>query len=187
MLFVSISLLLLTHFSDTTCSFTVELSTSTMEPIVFENSDKNIPVHDVRTFRKMFINAVETFDKNLRWAAFFFLNPDKVPLHKNMYGFKSNNPAPPVKELKPFQDDLLKLTQNLEFRTHTNEFMEELGKDLEKVNNTDKIIVNADKTSNKYLVEKDDYRKLLEKNVQNDYKKEDIKNIQNFQLNTKKL
>ena len=96
------------------CSFNVELSESTMEPFVFEYSDKNIPVHDERTYRKMFINAVETFDKNLRWAAFFFLNPDKVPEHKNWYNFKSNNPAPQVLELKPFQDAMMKLTQNLE-------------------------------------------------------------------------
>ena len=65
--------------------------------------------------------------------------------------------------------------------------MEELGKDLEKVNNTDKIIVNADKTSNKYLVEKDDYRKMLDKNVQDDYKKKKQKTSKILQLNTNKL
>ena len=167
LLYVSISILWLTQLSDF-CSFNVELSESTMEPFVFEYSDKNIPVHDERTYRKMFINAVETFDKNLRWAAFFFLNPDKVPEHKNWYNFKSNNPAPQVLELKPFQDAMMKLTQNLEFRHCNDEFMEELKKDVKKIGSTNKVIVNADKTSNKYLVGKDDYKKLLEKNVQQD-------------------
>ena len=186
MLFVSISILWLIHLSDT-CSLTVELSQSTMEPIVFENSDKNIPVHGRKTFLKMFINAVEVFDKNLRWAAYFFLNPDKVPAHKNWYGFKSNNPAPYVKELKDFQDDLLKLTKNLEFRTSQNDFMDELNRDLEKIDETQKVIVNADKTSNKYLIEKDDYIELLEKNIQDDYKKENLQNMEKVTIEHQKI
>ena len=158
-----------------------------MEPIVFENSDKNIPVHGRKTFLKMFINAVEVFDKNLRWAAYFFLNPDKVPAHKNWYGFKSNNPAPYVKELKDFQDDLLKLTKNLEFRTSQNDFMDELNRDLEKIDETQKVIVNADKTSNKYLIEKDDYIELLEKNIQDDYKKENLQNMEKVTIEHQKI
>ena len=87
-----------------------------MEKIVFDHSDKNIPIHDRGTFTRMFINAVEIFDKNLRWAAHFFLNPSEAPKSKNWFGFKSNRPAPQVKELNNFQDDLAKLTQNLKFR-----------------------------------------------------------------------
>ena len=135
----------------------------------------------------MFINAVEVFDKNLRWAAYFFLNPDKVPAHKNWYGFKSNNPAPYVKELKDFQDDLLKLTKNLEFRTSQNDFMDELNRDLEKIDETQKVIVNADKTSNKYLIEKDDYIELLEKNIQDDYKKENLQNMEKVTIEHQKI
>ena len=148
-----------------------------MEPIVFDHSDKNITVPDRKTFCKIFINAVEIFDKNLRWAAYFYLNPDKVPPVKNWYGFKSNNPPPHVKELKFFQDDLLKMTQRLEFKPRTNEFMDVLNEDIERIDNTDKVIVKADKTNNKYLIEKNEYLTLLEKNIHADYKKEDIKNV----------
>ena len=51
-----------------------------METIVLEHSDKNIPVGDKGTYLKMFISAVEKFDRNLHWAAFFFLNSDQVPV-----------------------------------------------------------------------------------------------------------
>ena len=67
---------------------------------------------------------------------------------KNWFGFKSNNPPPHVKELKGFQNDLLKLTEKLEFKPRTNDFMEVLKEDK-----TDKVIVKADKTTNKYLME----------------------------------
>ena len=158
-----------------------------MDPIVFENSDKNIPVHDRKTFLKTFINAVEVFDRNLRWATFFYLNPNLVPQQKNWYGFKSNNPAPQVMELNSFQNDLLKLAQNVEFRTCRNNFMEELNRDLERVNETQKLIVNADKTSNKYLIGKDNYKKLLDKNVQDDYKKERNNNMKKVTVEHQKI
>ena len=54
-----------------------------METIVFEHSDKNIPVSDKKTYLNMFICAVWKFDNNLRWATFFYLNPDMVPPVKN--------------------------------------------------------------------------------------------------------
>ena len=158
-----------------------------MEPIVFEHSDKNIPVPDRRTFCKMFINAVEIFDKNLRWAAHFYLNPNEVPPEKNWYGFKSNNPPPQVKELKFFEEDLLKMTQRLEFKPRTNEFMAVLNEDIEKIGNTDKVIVNADKTNNKYLIGKTEYQKMLEKNINADYKKEDIRNVDEVIVEHKKV
>ena len=153
-----------------------------MEPIVFDHSDKNIPVSDNRTYLKMFISAVEKFDRNLRWAAFFYLNPGEVPPVKNWFGFKSNYPAPNVKELKNFQDDLLKLTERLEFKSRTNDFMEVLKDDMKNIDKTKKIIVNADKTNNKYLMDPANYNEMLEKNITADYKKEVIENVEKVQI-----
>ena len=142
-----------------------------MEKIVFDHSDKNIPIHDSGTFTRMFINAVEIFDKNLRWAAHFFLNPNEAPKNKNWFNFKSNRPAPQVKELKNFQDDLAKLTQNLKFRNcRKNTLMQKLNEDKKRIMRTDKIIVNADKTSNKYLVAKENYKVMVKKAVTADFK-----------------
>ena len=90
-------------------------------------------------------------------------------------------------ELKSFQNDFLKLSQNLEFRTCRNNFMEELNRDLERLNKTQKLIVNADKTSNKYLIGKDNYKKLLDKNVQDDYKKERNNNMKKVTVEHQKI
>ena len=85
----------------TVCSYNIkppwksEVSRSTMEPSVFEHSDKNIPVHDNTVYRKMFINAVATLDYAVRWAAHIFLNPHEAPKEKkNNFGFPSNKAAP---------------------------------------------------------------------------------------------
>ena len=65
--------------------------------------------------------------------------------------------------------------------------MDELNRDLEKIDETQKVIVIADKTSNKYLIEKDDYIELLEKDVQDDYKTEQIQNMQKVTIEHQKL
>ena len=123
----------------------------------------------------------------MRWTAFFHLNPDMVPPAKNWFGFKTNNPPPHVKELKNFQNDLFKLTEKLEFKARTNNFMEVLKEDLEKIDNTEKVIVNADKTNNKYLMEPAKYKELLEKNIQAEYKKEDLANVDKVQIEHQKV
>ena len=138
---------------------------------MFDYSDKNIPIHTDKTFCLMFITAVATFTKNLRWAAHFFLNPAEKPAPKNWYGFKSNNPPPQVKELKKFEADLIKLTQGLKFRPRTNEFLKKLKDDEKKIDNEENIIVKADKTSNRYVMKKEDYVKLRDENIQTVYKK----------------
>ena len=154
---------------------------------MFEHSDKNIPVGDRKTYLKMFISAVGNLDARMRWTAFFHLNPDMVPPAKNWFGFKTNNPPPHVKELKNFQNDLFKLTEKLEFKARTNNFMEVLKEDLEKIDNTEKVIVNADKTNNKYLMEPAKYKELLEKNIQAEYKKEDLANVDKVQIEHQKV
>ena len=164
-----------------TCSLVLlQLSYSQfmMDSIRFENSDKNIPIHSKQTYCKAFIDAVAKLNRNVRWAALFFLNPSERPQKKENYGFKSIKAAPPVKELKHFEDGLSKLTQNLEFKPRSNQFQAGLKKEINKVNKSNKVYVPADKTSNTYLLEPQKYKDLLDKNVQKDYKKEDPKNIE---------
>ena len=168
MLFMSISVCLLTAIS-AIASFIGEVSTSKMEPFVFEYSDKNIPVHKNSTFCKMFIKSVEDLDRKVRFASDAYLHPEKYAKMKNNFGFPSTEKPPKVEELKAFQEDLAKLTQNLKFRPCKNVFMDKLKDNIRNIDESDKIIVNADKTNNKYWIAKDDYVKLVEKNVQDDY------------------
>ena len=75
---------------------------------------------------KMLINAVETFSKNLTWAAHFFLHPEEKPPAREWYGFKSLRAAPKVKELDEFKNSLSELVQNVEFNKISNQFLKSL-------------------------------------------------------------
>ena len=148
-----------------------------MDLIKFEQSAKNIPIHTKKTYHHSLINSFEKFVRNLRFKAFFFLNPDPPPQQKEFFGFKSIKPAPFVPELKPFEDDLIHLIQNVEFMPRTNQFLENLKQEKNEIEAQSKIFVPADKTTNMYLMEPKDYNSLLEKNVQKQYKKESEINV----------
>ena len=68
-------------------------------------------------------------------------------------------------ELKPFEEDVLKLLENIKFRDNKNHFQETLANDLKKTNLSDKIFVFADKTRNIYETSLDTYNKLLHDNI----------------------
>ena len=55
--------------------------------------------------------------------------------------------------------------KNLEFRKVNNVFQEQLKSDIKQIKNNNKIIVSADKSRNTYMLQKEEYTKLLKKNV----------------------
>ena len=52
----------------------------------------------------------------MRWKAFFFLRPETIGANKNTYGFNSLSSPPNVPELRFFEDKLIDMIQNLEFK-----------------------------------------------------------------------
>ena len=88
-----------------------------------------------------------------------------------MYGLKSNKCPPQLKELIPFEDDLIDLVKNIQFRKVRNDFQMKLHEDLRKVRSSKKTLTFADKTSNMYRLEKEEYRHLLQNAVTTTYKK----------------
>ena len=105
------------------------------------------------------------------------MNPQETPKHKENYGFKSLNAPPITPELKPFEDGLLQLIQNTEFRTTTNNFQKDLRKQVKKIEHDPNLIIPADKTSNYHKMPPQRYQELLEKNIQKEYKKVDQQTI----------
>ena len=106
----------------------------------------------------------------MRWKAHFFVKGEKNQENTNHFGLSSNKTPPTILELKPFEEDLLKLLENIKFRDTKNHFQETLANDLKKINSSDKIFVFADKTRNIYessLV--DTYNKLLHDNITKTY------------------
>ena len=107
----------------------------------------------------------------MRWKAHFILKGEKKNQENtNHFGLSSNKTPPTILELKPFEENVLKLLENIKFRDTKNHFQETLANDLKKINSSDKIFVFADKTRNIYETSLDTYNKLLHDNITKTYK-----------------
>ena len=63
--------------------------------------------------------------------------------------------------MKPFETDLIKLIENIQFRSGKNHFQKSLANDLKKINSSPNILLFADKTRNIYEASLDTYNKLF--------------------------
>ena len=126
----------------------------------------------------MMIKAIERFGRNLSWRAFFKLNPHLVTKAKETFGFGSTRAAPRIKELYAFERDLLLLLQHIKFRRRSKPFLSTLKEEIKKIDQKRELIIQADKTSNHYLVPPEKYRELMNVEIQKSYKKADPKNVE---------
>ena len=132
---------------------------------------KNIPTPSANSYRKRLIEMTERFIKRMRWRAFFFLRGAKDDdTEKENFGFQSRKSAPHVEELRPFEEDLLKLIGNVRFRRINDDFQQTLKKDISKIKTASEIFVPADKTRNLYGMGAKQYEKLLKENITKHYK-----------------
>ena len=141
-----------------------------------EYSKKNIPIPSQEEYKVYLISKVEKFIKRMRWKALQFLGKLDSS-EKQTFGFRSRNCPPAVEELANFEDDLMLMTKNVEFRNINNTFQEKLRNDVKELRESDKVFVSADKSLNIYKIEKDEYKKLLFENVTKTYKKLQKKNL----------
>ena len=148
-----------------------------MDFMNFDFSQKNIPLGDRTTYMEMMIGAIEKFDRNLSWRAYFKLNPHLVTKSKENFGFRSTKAAPRVKELNAFERDLVKLLQNVKFRRRGKPFLTNLKEEVKRINQKKELIIPADKTSNFYLVPTDKYEDLVNKEIHKKYKKAAPENV----------
>ena len=149
-----------------------------MQQIKFNYSLKNIGLTSKDVYTRSLINKTQSVIQRMRWKAHFFLNQanndteQDIAAHRsaNTYGLKSKRSAPPVAELRAFEDDVARLIENVKFRDVNNEFMKELERDKKKIKSSTNIFVPADKTRNYYEMQPSDYTKLLTENVTKSYK-----------------
>ena len=106
----------------------------------------------------------------MRWKALEFLGK-LGPNEKETFSFKSHNCPPFVNELAEFESDLLTMVHNIEFRLVRSNFLSKLKDDGKVINNTKEVLVNADKSTNTYQMNKNAYNKYLTKNITKAYKK----------------
>ena len=69
----------------------------------------------------------------------FLLNPDLRMDQKETYGFISTTPPPIIQELKEFENDLVDLIQNINFRHVLDHLQNKLQKDLNHIKKDDHL------------------------------------------------
>ena len=137
----------------------------------FGYSTKNIPIPSKKEIKLQLIHSVRKFIDNISWRLHFIKNPPETNEVKENYGFRSIEKVPRHEELEPVQEALSDLVENLKFRRYSDPFQNKLKADLEDIKNESKVIVKADKTSNYYKLEKEEYQAVLEKSIHKEYKK----------------
>ena len=106
---------------------------------------------------------------------------------KITYGFKSRNYPPIVHELENFENELLFLIKNIQFRKVNNNFQSQLNEDIKQIKGDSKIFVPADKSRNIYKMDKETYEKLLHENITKTYKKTGKKRVRAINVDAKKI
>lgn len=106
----------------------------------------------------------------MRWRALAYLGKLENNT-KETYGFNSRKCPPSVEELTSFENDMMLMIKNIEFKQVRNDFQTTLKSDIEEINQSTKVLITADKSRNIYKLDKDQYDKLLSENVTKTYKK----------------
>ena len=79
------------------------------------------------------------------------------------------------------------MLKNIQLRPARNNFLAKLKSDIKEINNTDELLVNADKSTNIYKFSKDQYKKHLCDNVTKTYKKSNRNKVNNTNYEAKTL
>ena len=104
---------------------------------------------------------------------YHFLKPatKNHPTNRHTFGFHTRISPPPITELDQFEDKMLTIIQNIEFKKVDNAFQKDLAQDLPKIKNDDKLFIPTDKTTNFYRLDTPAYNKLLDNAITKVYKK----------------
>ena len=151
-----------------------------MEKLRFDYSMKNIPIPPRINYKTSLLEKIESVIKRMRWKALFFLNPKADQQQTNKCNLKSRKCPPPIDELKPFEEDMFQLVENVTFKQVRNAFQDKLRRDVKSINSSKKVLVFADKTRNLYEMDKGQYEKMLRENITKTYRKADDKTEENI-------
>ena len=108
---------------------------------------KYIPIPSASAYKKRLIEKMELVIKRMIWRLFFFRQgqDEQDDSANENFGFKSRKcPPPHVEELQPFEDDLLRTVEDIQFRRTSDTFQDQLQKDIKMVRTSEKLFVQAD-------------------------------------------
>jgi len=141
-----------------------------MERFNLNYSKKNIPIPSRDEYKLLLTAKTESLFKRMRWKALQFQGK-LPPSDKVTYGFRSKRCPPIVKELRKFEEDLMNIIKNIEFREVNNDFQNKMRDDIRQIKQCGKVVVPADKSTNLYKMDKSVYEKHLTNGITKDYKK----------------
>ena len=141
-----------------------------MDQVNYNCSTKDIPIPSKKEYRIQLIHSTKKFFDNIFWKVWHFKNPSNKEKTET-FGFPSTKKVPRDDDLKGLESDLYDLIENIEYRPTTSNYQKDLNTKIDNIKKETKVIVPADKTSNFYKIEKEEYNNLVEKNVQKEYKK----------------
>ena len=159
-----------------------------METIDINFSTKNIPLCNLWTYKRSLLNEIERFRENLRWRVFYFKRPDKKKKIQT-YGLKTKFNAPQDPDLMEFERRLMDIIKEVKFKevkwTDTEVKMKRILKIIKQRN---MIVTSSDKTNNFYLVKPEEYYRLMDRELNKEYKKDEGGTIENsINMNTKTI
>ncbi|KAJ8023972.1 hypothetical protein HOLleu_36563 [Holothuria leucospilota] len=132
----------------------------------------------------------------MRWKVIFFKRDNlSVSTDSNSesddedicsYGLKSRKCPPHVKGLIPFEDDMAKLVENIDFRQVKGKFQAKLHQTLKEINSSSNVYAFADKSQNMYKMSNSTYNNLLKNSITSKYKQgnENVKTDINSELHS---
>ena len=115
-------------------------------------------------YKKKLIEMAENVMKRMRWKAFLYLRNEVEEDEQGdgkHYGFNSHSCPHQIDELKPFENDMAKLIENVEFRRSHGRFQSNLKMEITYIRGSQAIFVPADKIRNFYMMKKAQHEKLL--------------------------
>ena len=141
-----------------------------MEKTEFTESMKNIPTPKLHNFVILLMDKTIQFVKRLRWKAFFFDKGNQTTEDVEKFGFNSTKNPPSNKHLENFEKDLFNIVRNIEFKKESNNFQKNMKKQILEIQNSDKVYIKADKSTNIYKLPPEQYDELKRDTVTKQYK-----------------
>ena len=122
---------------------------------------KNIGIPQNKTYLLQLIEKIEMVIKRMRQKELCNWKKETNGIKTEWYGLRSSKTPKRVKELIPFENDLIALVQNIRFRQTRNHFQKNILKDIQLIKASDKAITFADKTTNLYRLRKAECNHLI--------------------------
>ena len=144
-----------------------------MEQVQMDYSPKNIPFHSEKEYKINLIHKTRKFVRNMKWKAYFYLNPRARTTVSETYGFKSSNNPPHITLMKKFEDGLVDMVQSVKFKQKSNnssEFQKKLSEDVRKIKSNANVIAKGDKSINFYVIPPQRYQEMVHSNITKEYK-----------------